>query len=29
LPPAEFEALHINSGPQAGDVLTTMQVCPV
>jgi transposase InsO family protein len=29
LPPVEFEALHINSGPQAGDVLTTMQVCPV
>lgn len=29
LPPAEFEALQINSGPQAGDVLTTMQVCPV
>lgn len=29
LPPVEFEALHLNSGPQAGDVLTTMQVCPV
>lgn len=29
LPPVEFEALHINSVPQAGDVLTTMQVCPV
>jgi len=29
LPPVEFEALHTNSGPQAGDVLTTRQVCPV
>lgn len=29
LPPVEFEALHLNSGPRAGDVLTTMQVCPV
>lgn len=29
LPPVEFEALHLNAGPQAGDVLTTMQVCPV
>jgi transposase InsO family protein len=29
LPPVEFEALHLNSDPQAGDVLTTIQVCPV
>lgn len=29
LPPVEFEVLHLNSDPQAGDVLTTMQVCPV
>ena len=29
LPPVEFEALHTNSSPQAGDELTTMQVCPV
>lgn len=29
LPPVEFEALHLNSGPQAGDVLTIMQICPV
>lgn len=29
LPPVEFEALHTNSGPQAGVVLTTRQVCPV
>ena len=29
LPPVEFEALHRNSGPQAGDVLMTMQICPV
>jgi len=29
LPPVEFEALHLNSGPQAGDVLTIMHVCPV
>ncbi len=29
VPPVEFETLHINSGPQAGDVLTIMQVCPV
>ena len=29
LPPVEFEALHTNSGPQAGDVLATRQVCPI
>jgi len=29
MPPVEFEALHTNSGSQAGDVLTTMHVCPV
>jgi len=29
LPPVAFEALHINSDQQAGEVLTTMQVCPV
>jgi len=29
VPPVEFEALHLNSSPQAGDVLTITQVCPI
>jgi putative transposase len=29
LPPVEFEALQMNPGPQAGDVLTAAPICPV